>query len=134
MPKVRFRGEGEGGHTWQTKGASQARGEPLRKALRYGSRMMRVNLKILGLPTLSKVTGKKELDVNFEGKTVNDLIGYIVKRYGPKAGEAILDEDGQLDITIQVLLNGRDWITRDRFDTVLKDGDSVALMLMVAGG
>jgi len=96
--------------------------------------MMRVNLKILGLPTLSKVTGKKELDVNFEGKTVNDLIGYIVKRYGPKAGEAILDEDGQLDITIQVLLNGRDWITRDRFDTVLKDGDSVALMLMVAGG
>ena len=95
---------------------------------------MRVNLKILSLPTLSKVTGKKELDVNFEGKTVSDLIGYIVKRYGPKAGEAILDEDGQLDITIQVLLNGRDWITRDCFDTVLKDGDSVALMLMVAGG
>jgi hypothetical protein len=44
--------------------------------------MMKVNLKILGLPTLSKVTGKKELDVNFEGKTVNDLIDYIVKGRG----------------------------------------------------
>jgi MoaD family protein len=96
--------------------------------------MLKVNLKILGLPTLSKVTGKKELDLNFEGKTVNDLIDYIVKRYGRKAAEALLDEEGKLDITIQVLLNGREWITHDRLDTVLKDGDSIALMLMVAGG
>ena len=96
--------------------------------------MLKVNLKILSLPTLSKVTGKKELDVNFEGKTVNDLIDYIVKRYGRKAAEALLDEEGNLDITIQVLLNGREWITHDRLDTVLKDGDSIALMLMVAGG
>ena len=95
---------------------------------------MKVNLKILGLPTLSKVTGRKELDVNFEGKTVNDLIDYIVKRYGRKAEETLLDEEGKLDITIQVLLNGREWITHDRLDTVLKDGDSIALMLMVAGG
>jgi len=96
--------------------------------------MMKVNLKILGLPTLSKVTGRKELDVNFEGKTVNDLIDYIVKRYGRKAEETLLDEEGKLDITIQVLLNGREWITHDRLDTVLKDGNSIALMLMVAGG
>jgi len=96
--------------------------------------MLKVNLKILGLPTLSKVTGKKELDLNFEGKTVNDLIDYIIKRYGRKAAEALLDEEGKLDITIQVLLNGREWITHDRLDTVLKDGDSIALMLMVAGG
>jgi MoaD family protein len=96
--------------------------------------MMKVKLKILGLPTLSKVTGKKELDVNFEGKTVNDLIDYIVKRYGRKAAEALLDEEDKLDITIQVLLNGREWITHDRLDTVLKDGDGIALMLMVAGG
>jgi MoaD family protein len=96
--------------------------------------MMKVNLKILGLPTLSKVTGRKELDVNFEGKTVNDLIDYIVKRYGRKAEETLLDEEGKLDITIQVLLNGREWIIHDRLDTVLKDGDSIALMLMVAGG
>lgn len=96
--------------------------------------MMKVNLKILGLPTLTKVIGKKELDLNFEGKTVNDLIGYVVKRYGRKAEEALLDEEGKLDITIQVLLNGREWITHDRLDTILKDGDSVAFMLMVAGG
>lgn len=96
--------------------------------------MMKVNLKILGLPTLTKVIGKKELDLNFEGKTVNDLISYVVKRYGRKAEEALLDEEGKLDITIQVLLNGREWITHDRLDTILKDGDSVAFMLMVAGG
>ena len=95
---------------------------------------MRVNLKILSLPMLSKATGKKELVVDFEGKTVNDLIDYIVKHYGRRAEEALLDEEGKLDITIQVLLNGREWIPHDRFDTVLKDGDSIALMLMIAGG
>ena len=95
---------------------------------------MKVNLKILSLPTLSKVTGKKELDVNFEGKTVNDLISYIVNHYGRKAEDALLDEEGKLDITIQVLLNGREWITHDRLNTALKDGDNIALMLMVAGG
>lgn len=95
---------------------------------------MRVNLKILGLPTLTKAIGQKELDLNFEGQTINDLIGYVVQRYGRKAEEALLDEEGQLDVTIQVLLNGREWITHDRLDTALQDGDSVALMLMVAGG
>ncbi len=95
---------------------------------------MKVNLKILGLPTLTKAIGQKELDLNFEGQTINDLIGYMVKRYGRKAEEALLDEEGQLDVTIQVLLNGREWITHDCLDTPLKDGDSVALMLMVAGG
>lgn len=95
---------------------------------------MRVNLKILGLPTLSKVTGKKELEINFAGETVNDLIGHIVKRYGRKAEQALLNDEGKLDITIQILLNGREWITHDRLNTVLKDGDSIALMLMIAGG
>jgi MoaD family protein len=98
------------------------------------NQLMRVNLKILGLPTLSKVVGKKELDVDLEGTTINDLVDHIVKRYGRRAEEALLDEKGKLDITIQILLNGREWITHDRFDTVLMDGDNIALMLMVAGG
>jgi hypothetical protein len=34
VPEVRFRGEGEGGHTWQTKGAPQARGKALRACLK----------------------------------------------------------------------------------------------------
>lgn len=94
---------------------------------------MRVNLKIL-LPALPEVIGRKELEVQFAGDTVNDLIEYLVARYGRKAKQALYDETGELDPVVQVLLNGQEWITRDQLDTTLQDGDSVILMLLLAGG
>jgi MoaD family protein len=94
---------------------------------------MKVNLKIL-LPVLPEAIGRKDLEVEFAGETVNDLIEYLVARYGRKARQALYDEKGQLDPVVQVLLNGKEWVTHDRLDTALKDGDSVVLMMMLAGG
>ncbi len=94
---------------------------------------MKVNLKIL-LPTLPEVVGGKELAVEFAGETVNDLLEYLLARYGRKARQALCDERGKLDPVIQVLLNGEEWITHDRLDTVLQDGDDIILMMLMAGG
>jgi MoaD family protein len=94
---------------------------------------MRLNLKLL-VPVLPEAIGRKELEVEFAGETVNDLIEHLVARYGRKARQALYDEKGQLDPVVQVLLNGKEWVTHDRLDTALKDGDSVVLMVMMAGG
>lgn len=94
---------------------------------------MRVHLKIF-LPVLPEAIGRKELEVEFAGETVNDLIEHLVERYGRKARQALYDKKGQLDPVVQVLLNGKEWITHDRLDTALQDGDSVVLMVMMAGG
>jgi MoaD family protein len=94
---------------------------------------MKVNLKIL-LPVLPEAIGRKELEVEFAGETVNDLIEHLVARYGKKARRALYDEKGELDSVVQVLLNGREWVTHDRLDTALQDGDNVVLMIMMAGG
>ncbi len=94
---------------------------------------MRVRLKVL-LPVLPEAIGRKELEVEFAGETVNDLIEYLVARYGRKARQALYDEKGQLDPLVQVLLNGKEWVTHDRLDTALQDGDNVVLMIMMAGG
>jgi len=94
---------------------------------------MRVHLKIL-LPVLPEAIGRKELGVEFPGETINDLIEHLIRRYGRKARQALYDEKGQLDPVVQVLLNGKEWITHDRLDTALQDGDSVVLMIMMAGG
>ncbi len=94
---------------------------------------MRVHLKIL-LPVLPEAIGRKELEVEFAGETVNDLIEHLIARYGRKARQALFDEKGKLDPVVQVLLNGKEWITHDRLDTALQDGDSVVLMIMMAGG
>lgn len=95
---------------------------------------MRVNIQVLALPMLSEALGAKELAVDLEGETVADLIDYLVLRYGQKAKKALQDERGQLDMSIQLLLNGKEWITHDRLDTRLKEGDSIAFMLLAAGG
>jgi MoaD family protein len=94
---------------------------------------MRVHLKLF-LPVLPEAIGRKELEVEFDGQTVGDLIGHLVATYGRKAKQALYDEKGQMDPVVQVLLNGEEWVTHDQFDRTLNDGDSVMLMLMMAGG
>ncbi|HEY72008.1 MAG: molybdopterin synthase sulfur carrier subunit [Chloroflexi bacterium] len=94
---------------------------------------MKVNLKLF-LPVLPEAIGRKELKVEFVGETVNDLIEHLVVRYGRKARQALHDEQGKLDPVIQILLNGKEWVTHDQLDTALEDGDSVMLMMMMAGG
>ena len=94
---------------------------------------MRVHLRIL-LPVLPEAVGRKDLEVEFAGETVNDLIENLVARYGRKARQALYDDKGKLDPVVQVLLNGEEWVTHDRLDTALQDGDSVMLMIMMAGG
>ena len=94
---------------------------------------MRVHLKIF-LPALPEAMGRKETEVVFDGATVDDLIEHLVATYGRKARQALYTNDGQLDPVIQVLLNGREWVTHDRLDRHLEEGDSVILMVMMAGG
>ncbi len=94
---------------------------------------MKVHLKLL-LPALPEALGRKDLDVEFSGETVNDLIDHLVARYGRKARQALLDPDGKLDPVVQILLNGEEWVTHDRLDTVLHEGDDLIFMLVLAGG
>jgi len=93
---------------------------------------VKVNLKVF-LPALPEAMGRKELEIEFAGETVGDLIEHLVARYGRKARQALY-EDGKLDQVVQVLLNGETFVPHDRLDTVLQDGDSVILMMMMAGG
>lgn len=94
---------------------------------------MKVKLKIF-LPLLPEVIGRKELEIEFAGETINDLVEHLVAQYGRKAKKALYDSTDKLDPVIQVLLNGKEWITHDRLDTALQDGDEVMFMIMMAGG
>ncbi len=94
---------------------------------------MKIHLKIF-LPGLPEAIGDNELEVDFSGATVNDLIETLVDQYGQKAREALFDELGKFDPMVQVLLNGEEWVTHDQLSTTLQDGDSLVFMLMMAGG
>jgi MoaD family protein len=94
---------------------------------------MKVRLKVL-LPVLPEAIGSNELELEFPGETINDLIEHLIVRYGRKAKQALYDEHGQLDQVIQILLNGEEWVTHDQLDRALQDGDYLMVMLMLAGG
>ena len=88
----------------------------------------------MALPALARAMGGKKSEVDFPGQTVADLLDHIVKQYPGAAKEALLDKDGQLDPIIQILVNEKEWVVHDKLDVALKEGDSVILMLLVAGG
>lgn len=94
---------------------------------------MKIHLKIL-LPGLPEVIGDNELEVEFTGKTVSDLIESLIDQYGQKAKQALFDEMGNFDPMVQVLLNGEEWVTQDQINKTLQDGDSLVFMMMMAGG
>ena len=95
---------------------------------------MKITVESLGLPTLSAVIGKKT-ELDFKGGTVADLVQHLVDRFGPKARDALLDRGGQLDMTIQLMVNDEGFLPRGDLPTrALKDGARIRLMLLVAGG
>ena len=95
---------------------------------------MKIQVESLGLPSLSKQIGKKT-ELEMADGTVADLIAQVVDRGGNKARKILLDSSGQLDMTIQVMLNDEGFVPRDELaQQKLQDGDRVKIMLLVGGG
>jgi sulfur carrier protein ThiS len=95
---------------------------------------LKIQIESLGLPTLSKLIGKTTQLEMAEG-TVADLIARIVDRHGGQARKILLDQTGQLDLAIQVMVNDENFLPRNEYSQRhLKDGDSVKFMLLVGGG
>ena len=95
---------------------------------------MKIQIESLGLPTLSKLIGKKT-QLEMADGTLADLVAHIVDRHGPQAGKILLDPEGQLDMAIQVMVNDEGFLPRDQYSKRnLKDGDGVKFMLLVGGG
>ena len=95
---------------------------------------MKIQLESLGLPTLSKLIGKTS-QIEMADGTIADVVSHIVKKSGQPARKILLDQEGQLDISIQVMVNDEGFLPRNEYSQrVLKDGDKVKFMLLVGGG
>ena len=95
---------------------------------------MKIKVESLGLPTLSKLIGKKT-ELEMAKGTLADVIAHIVSQSGREGRKILLDQTGELDMTIQVMLNDEGFVPRNELSQrALKDGDSVKIMLLVGGG
>jgi molybdopterin converting factor small subunit len=96
--------------------------------------MMKIHVEFLGFPTVSDVVGKNKLELDIPGNTVKDVIDELIRVYGRKVRAAFYDEKGRFDATLQMALNGRDFIPADKQHTPLNEGDTLIFMLLLAGG
>lgn len=95
---------------------------------------MKIKVKTL-LPQLAEAMGKQEVEVEFAGTTAGDLVAHLVRQYGRKAREALHDRAGKMDPVVQMLRNEKEWVRTDRLaETTLEEGDTVTLMMLMAGG
>jgi len=95
---------------------------------------LKIQIESLGLPTLSKLIGKTS-QLEIADGTVADLVVHIVDRHGRQARKILLDQTGQLDLAIQVMVNDESFLPRSEYSQrFLKDGDAVKFMLLVGGG
>ena len=86
---------------------------------------MKVNIEIAGLP-LYKTFGKsKKIEFEFPGKTLRELIDALVKKFGFDVKKFLLDKNGDVDIEIRVLLNEVTYLSENRMQTSLSDGDTL---------
>ena len=97
---------------------------------------MKIKIEVVGLPALSQALGKRETEINVPDRrvTIRKVIDHLTQQFGPSAKKALYHPKGDLDFTIQIALNGKKFITRDKLDTSLKGGDTLTFMLLMAGG
>ncbi len=91
---------------------------------------MRVNF----FATLRPLVGVKEAEVELQaGDTVGNVLEKLTAEYPALRGR-VLDDDGNLQSSINVLVNGRSIRFLDGLDTAIEEGDQLALFPPVGGG
>ena len=92
---------------------------------------MKVHLAVRGVHPLYKVFGKKkDIDFEFAGNTVKDLVDGLICVYGTDVNKALLDAHGDIDMELRVFVNDKDdyLLYGQRLNRVLNEGDTVYIM------
>ena len=92
-----------------------------------------MKIKIKFLRPFSDVVGKKELKIDFNGTTLNDLLVHLVNKYPKLKNEFFLKND-ELAEYICLFVNDKPASALKGLDTKLKNSDEVLFFVPISGG
>lgn len=91
--------------------------------------MIRVKL----LPPLSRLVGRKELQVDLATTTLDVLLERLIHDY-PRLATELGPESGGKDVYYAIFVNGVDSRSRQGRATPVASGDEVAILMPMGGG
>lgn len=92
---------------------------------------MKVKIKLLR--PFSEVVGKRELEIDFDGSTLNDLLRFLLERYS-KLKKEFYNKDDQLSEYICIFVNDKPIGALKGINTILKNGDEILFFIPISGG
>jgi len=91
---------------------------------------MKVKVKLWGMSEIIPAfEGKEEVQVDFQGDRVKDLIFQLFLNIYPKQKGIILDDQGNISSQVDIVINGRIVSESNRFNRRLRGGDFIELIL-----
>ena len=81
---------------------------------------------------LARVAGEKRVIV--EADLLGQVLDALASGHGEEFRDRLFDSGGRPRRFINIYVNGRDYRFLDKLDTVLHEGDVVALLPAVSGG
>jgi hypothetical protein len=95
-------------------------------AIDQESKKMKVNLELVGLATVYDALSRNEkIEIEFPGKTVRELIDVLVGQFGTNVRKALLNQNGDFNVGIRILLNGVIHPVETIMRAILKEGDTL---------
>ena len=92
-----------------------------------------MEIKIKLLKPFSNAVGKKELDLDFKGSKIFDLLNFLVGKY-PQLKKEFFNENGELTEYICIFVNDKPASTLKGIETELKSGDEILFFIQISGG
>jgi hypothetical protein len=94
---------------------------------------MQVRIKVLDLPELADLFGRREFHFSFSGENLKDLLQALFDRYGSALEGILLDSQGRWNPAVQIIVKGR--LCAEAIDPVpLEEGDGLAFVVLLEGG
>lgn len=92
-----------------------------------------MKIKIKLLRPYSEIVGKKELLIDFNGSTLNDLLNYLVGKY-PNLKNELYTKNDELTEYVCIFVNDKPASVLDELETKINEGDEILFFVPLSGG
>ena len=92
---------------------------------------MKIILKLLR--PFSEIVGKKEIEIEFNGETLDNLLRDLIEKF-PKLKKELFTNNNELTEYICIFINDKPASALNNLETEIKEGDEILFFIPISGG